>query len=116
MFFKNFILNIFQSNKQSILLIINLLFNDDIENMKSMKICLKHLNFHKFMTSVINLQNSYQIELHQIVCTVKDTQYHLNNSKIEFKSALITMYAEYQEKSLLMNLHIINDVNNMLTL
>jgi hypothetical protein len=46
---------------------------------------------------------------------VKDTQYHLDDSEIEFKSALAAMYAEHQEESFLMNLHIIND-NDMSTL
>ena len=84
--------------------------------MKLMKICSRHLNFHKFITSVVNLWNDYWTEEHQIVCTMKDEWYHLDDSKIEFKSALTAMSAEHQDTSSLMNVHIIDDVNNMLTL
>ncbi len=114
--FRDLTLNIFRLNGQPALLAIDLLLNNEVEDMESAKVRPKHLNFDKFITSVANLRNGYQIGLHQIVCTVRDTQYRLDDSEIEFKSALTAMYAEHQGRSPLMDLHIIDDVNGMSTL
>ena len=84
--------------------------------MKLMKIYSKHLNFHKFIMSVINLWNNYWTEEHQIIYIMKDEWYYLDDNKIEFKLMLITMSAEHQDASSLMNVHIIDDVNNILIL
>ena len=66
--------------------------------------------------SVINLWNDYWTEEHQIVYMIKDEWYHLDDSEIEFKLTLMIMSAEHQDTSSLMNVHIINDVNDILTL
>jgi hypothetical protein len=84
--------------------------------MELVKIRPRHLNFHKFVTSVANLWNGYWTGEHQIVCTVKDGWYHLDDSGIEFKSALTAMSAGHQGASPLMDVHIIDDVNDMSTL
>jgi hypothetical protein len=53
--FGDYTLNIFWSNRQPALLAIDLLLNDETENMELVKIRPRHLNFHKFVTSVANL-------------------------------------------------------------
>ena len=113
MFFENYILNIFWLNEQLILLIINLLFNDKTENMKLMKICSKYLNFHKFVMFVINFWNSYWTEKHQIICMIKNEWYHFDDNKIKFKLMLMIISAEHQNTSLLINVHIIDNINVM---
>ncbi len=47
---------------------------------------------------------------------MKDEWYHFDDSEIEFKSVLTAMSAEHQDTSSLINMHIINDVNDMSTL
>ena len=47
---------------------------------------------------------------------MKDEWYYLDDSKIEFKLMLTTMFVEHQDTSSLINVHIIDDVNNILTL
>ena len=69
-----------------------------------------------FIISIINLWNDYWTEKHQIVCILKDKWYYLDDNKIEFKLILMIMFAEYQDTSSLINVHIIDDVNNILTL
>ncbi len=81
--------------------------------MKLIKIHSRHLNFHKFIISVVNFWNDYWTEEHQIVCMLKDEWYHLDDNKIEFKLMLMTMSAEHQDASSLINVHIINDVNDI---
>jgi len=113
MFFKDYILNIFWSNKQSALLTIDLLLNNEIENMKLMKIHSKHLNFHKFIMSVINFWNNYWTEKHQIICIIKNKWYYFDDSEMKFKLVLTAISVEHQNTSSLMNVHIIDNVNAM---
>ena len=47
---------------------------------------------------------------------LKNEWYYLDNNKIEFKSVLMTMFAEHQDTSSLINMHIINDINDILIL
>ncbi len=47
---------------------------------------------------------------------MKDRWYHLDDSKIEFKSILIIISVEHQDTSSLINVHIIDNVNDMSTL
>ena len=84
--------------------------------MKLMKICLKYLNFYKFIMSVINFWNDYWTKKHQIIYMMKNEWYYFDNNKMKFKLTLTAMSAEHQDASSLINMHIIDNVNDILIL